>query len=175
MRRVGARARRGRARSRRAWSSRTTVEPGTAGGLVGDVDARPAGAVNLLNNAVKFTEQGEVVVTVRRRSAADARTADRLHVRVRDTGIGIPPDRIDRLFESFSQVDASTTRRYGGTGLGLAISRRLVELMGGEIVGRERAGRGLDVPRHVRGGGRPAADAVRRPRPTPRSSSDGAR
>jgi CheY-like chemotaxis protein len=87
--------------------------------------------VNLLNNAVKFTERGEVVLSVNARPEADDQV--RLTFSVRDTGIGIPADRLDKLFQSFSQVDASTTRRYGGTGLGLAISRRLIELMGGEI------------------------------------------
>ena len=87
--------------------------------------------LNLVTNAIKFTETGEVVVEVREASgAAGARC---LRFEVRDTGIGIPPERMDRLFRLFSQVDASTTRKYGGTGLGLAISRQLVELMGGRI------------------------------------------
>jgi PAS domain S-box-containing protein len=82
---------------------------------------------NLLANALKFTESGEVVVTV----ALDA--AQRLHVSVRDTGIGIAAEATKRLFAPFAQADGSTTRRFGGTGLGLAISRHLVDLMGGEI------------------------------------------
>ena len=96
--------------------------------------------LNLLSNAVKFTEAGEVVVSVSGRPVAAmpvaGATADRqweIDVAVRDTGIGIPPDRIDRLFQSFSQADASISRRFGGTGLGLAISKRLAELQGGTI------------------------------------------
>jgi two-component system sensor histidine kinase/response regulator len=86
---------------------------------------------NLISNAIKFTAEGEVVATV---SSSD-REGDSAVVRfeVRDTGIGLDPDQLDHLFESFSQADASTTRHYGGTGLGLAISKQLVELMGGEI------------------------------------------
>ncbi len=87
--------------------------------------------VNLLSNAVKFTEQGEVVTRVTSEPLDDG--FHRLHLSVQDTGIGIPEDRMDRLFASFSQVDASTTRKFGGTGLGLAICKQLVELMGGEI------------------------------------------
>jgi len=87
--------------------------------------------VNLLSNAVKFTEEGEVVVLV----SGENRDEDyfKLNFSVKDTGIGIPEDRMNRLFTSFSQVDASTTRKYGGTGLGLAISKQLVELMGGKM------------------------------------------
>ena len=107
------------------------VEEGTPGVVVGDVTRFRQILVNLLGNAVKFTERGEVEVTVSSRSQEDGR--HELHVAVRDTGIGIPTDRMDRLFRSFSQVDASTTRRYGGTGLGLAISKRLTELMGGTM------------------------------------------
>jgi len=87
--------------------------------------------VNLLANAVKFTENGGVEVAITSKALADG--VHQIHFAVRDTGIGIPPDRQDKLFHSFSQVDMSTTRRYGGTGLGLAISRRLVEIMGGRI------------------------------------------
>ena len=87
--------------------------------------------VNLLGNAAKFTERGEVVLAVRAPSVGDGRTE--LAFSVRDTGIGIPVSAMSRLFQSFSQVDASTTRKYGGTGLGLAISSRLVEMMGGRM------------------------------------------
>ncbi|NJN68274.1 MAG: PAS domain S-box protein [Chloroflexaceae bacterium] len=82
--------------------------------------------VNLVDNAIKFTHTGEVVVSVGGRGPEG-------HLRVRDTGIGIPADRLDRLFQPFSQVDASTSRKYGGTGLGLAICHRLVTMMGGTI------------------------------------------
>src|SRR5205823_9712145 len=87
--------------------------------------------VNLIGNAIKFTERGEVVVSVSATALPDRRHAVRFAVR--DTGIGIPAERMDRLFKSFSQVDSSTTRMYGGTGLGLAISKRLTEIMGGRI------------------------------------------
>lgn len=96
--------------------------------------------VNLVGNAVKFTEKGEVFVSLSARRLEDERFE--LEFSVRDTGIGIPANRMDRLFKSFSQVDSSTTRNYGGTGLGLAISRRLVELMGGRIWVRSEAGKG---------------------------------
>ena len=108
------------------------IEPGTPETAVGDVSRLRQILLNLLNNAVKFTEAGEIVVAAAAGSSTEPGTVG-YHLTVRDTGIGIPPDRADRLFESFSQVDVSTSRRYGGTGLGLAISRRLAELMGGSI------------------------------------------
>jgi PAS domain S-box-containing protein len=117
------------------------LRPGTPEALVGDAPRLRQILLNLLNNAVKFTPEGEVVVTVGGEpmtSPAAPQNAEpagwyRLHFAVRDTGIGIFDDRIGALFESFSQVDASTTRRYGGTGLGLAISKRLSERMGGSM------------------------------------------
>src|SRR5439155_12341 len=87
--------------------------------------------LNLLSNAVKFTERGEVVVTVRSAPSDGGRV--RLTFAVRDTGIGLSAEGMGRLFQSFSQADSSTTRKYGGTGLGLAISKRLAELMGGRM------------------------------------------
>ena len=96
--------------------------------------------LNLLGNAVKFTHEGHITVHVATQVRADGR-AD-LTIEVTDTGIGIPADRIDRLFKSFSQVDSSTTRHYGGTGLGLSIVKRLAELMGGEVGVRSEQGKG---------------------------------
>jgi len=95
--------------------------------------------VNLVGNAVKFTEHGGITVSV---SSEPVGEGCRLRFVVEDSGIGIPADRFDRLFKSFSQVDSSTTRRYGGTGLGLAISWKLVELMGGTIDVASEVGRG---------------------------------
>jgi signal transduction histidine kinase len=99
--------------------------------IIGDVTRLRQILVNLLSNAVKFTQKGEVVLSVDQRPLNEGRVE--LHFSVRDTGIGIPSDRMDRLFQVFSQVDASTTRRFGGTGLGLAISKSLCELMGGAM------------------------------------------
>ncbi|GAB3275093.1 hybrid sensor histidine kinase/response regulator [Kineosporia babensis] len=108
--------------------------------LIGDVTRFRQVIVNLLGNAVKFTSEGEVAVEV---SVAEE-TADgvRLQVCVRDTGIGIAPERMDRLFQAFTQVDASNTRVYGGTGLGLVISRRLATAMGGDLSAQSRPGEG---------------------------------
>ena len=96
--------------------------------------------VNLFNNAVKFTHEGEIVVEVA--LLEEDPLAAKLRFRVRDSGIGIPPDKMDRLFKVFSQVDSSTTRKYGGTGLGLSISRNLVTMMKGEIGVESREGEG---------------------------------
>ena len=106
--------------------------------VLGDVTKLRQILVNLLSNAVKFTDRGEVVVSVEGQvsvlvTASDEGALHTLHFSVRDTGIGIPQERMDRLFKSFSQVDASTTRRYGGTGLGLVISKQLCEAMGGQM------------------------------------------
>jgi PAS domain S-box-containing protein len=108
--------------------------------IVGDVTRLRQIFVNLMNNAVKFTEAGEVVVTIR----AHALEADdyEIAVAVEDTGIGIPADRLHRLFQAFSQVDTSTTRHYGGTGLGLVISKRLSEIMGGTMWVESTLGQG---------------------------------
>ena len=102
--------------------------------------------VNLVGNALKFTEHGGVTVSVEKLNPPvtepENPAALRLHFAVRDTGIGIPPDRLVRLFRPFSQADVSTARKYGGTGLGLVISRRLVELMGGKMWAESMPGEG---------------------------------
>ena len=95
---------------------------------------------NLVANAVKFTETGEVILRVNMERETDTQVI--IHVAVADTGIGIPKDRMDKLFERFSQVDASSTRKYGGSGLGLAISKRLAEIMGGRIGVESEEGKG---------------------------------
>jgi len=96
--------------------------------------------INLLNNAVKFTEKGKIRISVSGEAVEGGNY--RIHFAIKDTGIGIPEDKMDRLFQSFCQVDASTARRYGGTGLGLAISKRLAELMGGTIWVESEVGKG---------------------------------
>ena len=137
--------------------------------VVGDVTRLRQVLVNLVGNALKFTERGEVVVNVSS-SPAGADGVHELHFAVRDTGIGIPRDKLDRLFLSFTQLDASTTRRYGGTGLGLAISKRLVELMGGRMRVESESGAGSTFHFTVRAASAPplpgrsgaeVADAVR--------------
>ncbi len=116
------------------------VHPQVPDAVVGDPGRLRQILVNLVGNAIKFTEHGEVVVEI---GAASAVTDTvELHVVVRDTGIGIPADKQRVILEPFTQVDGSTTRRYGGTGLGLAISKQLVELMGGRLWLESEVGRG---------------------------------
>jgi PAS domain S-box-containing protein len=113
------------------------VEEEVPATLTGDVTRLRQIFLNLLNNAVKFTEKGEVTLTARLERSPEAAALPSgtvlLRFSVADTGIGIPAERLDRMFQSFCQVDASTTRKYGGTGLGLAICKRLAEMMGGRI------------------------------------------
>jgi PAS domain S-box-containing protein len=122
------------------------LDPKAPVAIVGDATRLRQILVNLLTNAVKFTDEGEVVLWVdsQRVAGDDGSGAEtwELHFAVRDTGIGIPEEGIERLFHSFSQVDASTTRRYGGTGLGLAISKRLSEMMGGTMWAESEVGKG---------------------------------
>ena len=108
--------------------------------VAGDPDRLRQILLNLINNAIKFTQHGQVTVRVTCQASDEREWM--LKFAVADTGIGIPPSRRDRLFKSFSQVDASTTRKYGGTGLGLAIAKQLAELMGGEIGVESELGQG---------------------------------
>jgi signal transduction histidine kinase len=114
--------------------------------IIGDVTRLRQILVNLLTNAVKFTDHGEVVIAVDSCLAKqEDKSEDKVyefHFAIKDTGIGIPKDRIHLLFEAFTQVDASTTRKYGGTGLGLTICKRLVELMGGKVWVESEGGKG---------------------------------
>ncbi|MBS2038774.1 response regulator, partial [bacterium] len=113
------------------------IEPNVPIQVMGDSTRLRQVLVNLLNNAVKFTSEGEIVVGVEM-----ARDSKLIKFSVTDSGIGIPAERADRLFKPFSQVDSSTTRRFGGTGLGLTISKHFVEAMGGQIGHRSVPGRG---------------------------------
>gem|GEM_PF-144445 len=138
--------------------------PDEVGRMHADVTKVRQALFNLLSNACKFTEQGTVALGV----AREARDGDETIVfSVSDTGIGMTPAQLARLFEAFSQADAATTRKYGGTGLGLALSRRLCRMMGGDVTAESEAGHGsvftIRLPAHVTGAPRdavPAADAV---------------
>jgi signal transduction histidine kinase/CheY-like chemotaxis protein len=116
------------------------IAPDTPDVLVGDAGRLRQVVVNLVGNAIKFTEHGEVVLDVSEDSRISGQVV--LHFRVRDTGIGVPAEMHQRIFDSFAQADGSTTRRYGGTGLGLTISAKLVKMMGGRIWLESEEGRG---------------------------------
>ena len=118
------------------WQTTSNVPDG----LIGDAGRLRQILVNLVGNAIKFTEAGEVSVLVELVSRSDAMV--QLRFSVRDTGIGIPKDKVTQIFDAFSQADASTTRAYGGTGLGLSISRQLVLLMGGDLTMESEEGKG---------------------------------
>ncbi len=118
----------------------TEVDPHLCPVIVSDSTRLQQVLLNLVGNAVKFTDQGEVVIRVK----LEEETADevRLHLTVSDTGVGIPSDKIDSIFAAFAQADVSTTRKYGGTGLGLSITVKLVEMMGGKIWAESEPGQG---------------------------------
>src|SRR6516162_625578 len=116
------------------------IDPAVSTRLKGDPLRVGQILINFCNNAVKFTEKGEIVVTARVRE--DRENDQLVYFSVSDTGIGLTEEQIGRLFQAFSQADASTTRKYGGTGLGLAISKRLAELMGGEVGVSSEPGKG---------------------------------
>jgi PAS domain S-box-containing protein len=143
------------------------ILPDVPDAVAGDPTRLRQVIVNLVGNAIKFTEKGEVVVSVSLvpcpLSLADdeGQGTIELHFAVRDTGIGIPPEKQRAIFEAFSQADASTTRHYGGTGLGLTISARLVEMMGGRLRVESEAGRGSTFHFTVRFGPATAAAASR--------------
>jgi len=118
----------------------TTIEANVPRQVRADPGRLRQMVLNLIGNAVKFTHEGYIALHAS--AATDACGRLGLTIAVTDTGIGIPPDRLDRLFQTFSQVDSSTTRHYGGTGLGLSIVRRLAELMGGEAGVRSEPGKG---------------------------------
>ncbi|EAR20358.1 hybrid sensor histidine kinase/response regulator [Nitrococcus mobilis] len=118
------------------------VHPEVPDALLGDASRLRQIVVNLVGNAIKFTTQGEVVLDVAYESPTN--NAANLHFTVTDTGIGIPTDKLESIFDSFEQADMSTTRQFGGTGLGLAISSRLVKLMGGRIWAESELGCGSD-------------------------------
>jgi two-component system sensor histidine kinase/response regulator len=116
------------------------IDPRVPAGVVGDPTRMQQILTNLVGNALKFTERGHVLVEVREISRAEGRTT--LHLSVSDTGIGIPPEKHEAIFEAFRQADGSTTRRFGGTGLGLTISSTLVRLMGGQLAVDSEPGAG---------------------------------
>jgi two-component system, sensor histidine kinase and response regulator len=118
------------------------VEPDFKGWVVGDEARIRQILTNLIGNASKFTTKGEVILKLRSEVGEDGRT--RISVRVSDTGIGIPSDRLDSIFDSFVQADDTTSRRFGGTGLGLTITKKLVELMGGTIEVFSTLGQGTE-------------------------------
>jgi len=117
-----------------------SIKKGTPAQIFGDPTRLQQILVNLLANAVKFTENGEVAISVSSKELDNENYE--IHFEIKDTGIGIPEDKMDRLFHPFSQVDASTTRRFGGTGLGLAICNRLAKMMGGEMWAESEIGKG---------------------------------
>ncbi len=125
---------------RKGIRTKCEFEDSTPAVILGDPTRLSQILANLLSNAVKFTEKGEISVSVSGKRLVGE--SYEVHFAVRDTGIGIPQDKMGRLFQSFSQIDSSTTRKYGGTGLGLVISKKLVEMMKGTIWVESEAGSG---------------------------------
>jgi PAS domain S-box-containing protein len=117
--------------------------PGLATALIGDPTRLRQILINLLGNAVKFTESGEVVLAVQNHQSGKP---GEIGFAVSDTGVGIPAEKLDTIFDDFTQADSSTTRKYGGTGLGLGISRRIVEAMGGLLTATSSVGKGSTFP-----------------------------
>lgn len=136
------------------------LDPGIPAGLRGDCGRLRQVLVNLVGNALKFTEQGEVVVRVRRTDESSGEDEVWIRFEVSDTGIGIPWDKQEEVFESFAQADGSMTRRFGGTGLGLAIASRLVEMMHGKIGVESVPGKGSTFHFTVRFPVEPGFDSV---------------
>jgi PAS domain S-box-containing protein len=130
------------------------IMPGVQEHLVGDPLRLRQVLTNLINNAIKFTEQGEVLLTIE--NDPEAREPGCLRFSVSDTGIGIAPEKLDAIFRSFTQADSSTTRKYGGSGLGLSIAKRLVELMGGKIWVESQPGKGSTFAFTARFGVKPS-------------------
>ena len=126
--------------------------------VVGDPGRLRQILLNLVGNALKFTDQGEVGLTVQTDLIEDG--AATLHFTVSDTGVGIAPEKLETIFDSFSQADTSTTREYGGTGLGLTISKRLIEMMGGRIWVESKPGIGSRFHFTVRLGTAPTREAT---------------
>lgn len=127
------------AAARKGLSLSYAIDESVPNNIVSDVTRLRQILANLLSNAVKFTNTGDISIVVSSKKEGDNNF---IQFAIMDTGIGIPKNRMDRLFQSFSQIDTSMTRKYGGTGLGLAISKRLVELMGGRIWAESEEGRG---------------------------------
>jgi len=116
------------------------IPPDVPTALMGDPGRLRQVILNFTGNAIKFTEKGQVVIGAKTENEEETSTT--LHFTVGDTGIGIPPDKLEMIFESFRQVDSSITRRYGGTGLGLTISRQIVRMMGGRVWAESEPGKG---------------------------------
>jgi signal transduction histidine kinase/DNA-binding response OmpR family regulator len=149
------------------------LDPDVPPVIVSDVTRLRQVLANLLSNAVKFTSAGEVTVHASLPRPIEGGQPFEVRFSVEDTGIGIPLDRLDRLFQSFSQVDASTTRRFGGTGLGLAISKRLVELLGGAIHVESEEGKGSRFVFTIRATAGYLSEPARRRDVRSSSSADG--